>query len=254
MNHEGQAVIYKIVNVMNAKFYVGSTVNFLTRRRKHLRELRKGVHHCPALQASWKKHGEDAFVFRVVEVVEDAAHLHAIEQKWLDEHHGKEYCYNYARYTDNPNRGRPLGESHSRAIAEGVRRFYANNPSPNLGKKHSEEAKAKMRKNRAGKPVSELTKDLIRQSRLGTKASEETRAKLSAMRKGKVKSDAHLAKYNKPIMEVSSGIIYPSLKAVKEAFDMSPGMLAKALAADRPLLRGKNAGRHFKYVDPVSQG
>ena len=105
-----------------------------------------------------------------------------------------------------------------------------------------------MSRNRSGKPVSDLTKDLLRQANMGKKASDETKAKLSVIRKGRVRSEDHAAKFNKPIVEVVSGVVYPSLKAVKEAFDMSPGMLAKALAADRPLTRGKNKGKHFKYL------
>lgn len=248
MDYTGKAVIYKIINVENAKFYVGSTVVINARWRKHIRELRTNKHHCPHLQAAWNKYGESSFVFRVVEVVNDPTQLNAVEQTWLDEHHGTANCYNYARYTDNSNRGVVLNDTHRAAISVALKEFYKENPHPARGRKHTEESKQKMSINRSGKPVSDLTKDLLRQANMGKKASDATKAKLSAIRKGQVRSEEHAAKFNKPIVEVVSGVVYPSLKAVKDAFDMSPGMLAKALAADRPLTRGKNKGKHFKYL------
>lgn len=248
MDYTGKAVVYKIINLINAKFYVGSTVKVKERFRTHRRHLRAGKHHCPHLQQAWNKYGEAAFVFKVIATVEDPSELHAVEQVFLDEHHGSAQCYNYARYTDNSNRGVVRSPEHRAAISEALKAHYAKNAHPATGRAHSEESKALMSANRAGKAVSAETREKIRQSRLGTRASEATRAKLSAIRKGKERSADHAAQYNKPIIEITSGEVFPSLKAVKDRFDMSPGILAKALAADRPLLRGKNAGRHFRYV------
>lgn len=247
MDYTGKAVIYKIINLTNAKFYIGSTVKLKERFRKHRRELRANKHHCPHLQSAWNKYGEASFVFKVVEVVDDASKLHEVEQVLLDEHHGKEHCYNFARYTDNSNRGVIRSEPHKRALSEALKHYYAHNPSPNLGRKHKDESKQLMSQNRSGKTVTEETKEKLRRANLGKKASGETRALLSSQRKGKERSATHAAKYNKPILEVTTGEIFPSLKAVKERFGMSPGVLAKALAADKPMAKGKNIGLHFKY-------
>jgi group I intron endonuclease len=251
MDYTGKAVIYKIINIENAKFYIGSSIVVAARWRKHVRELRAGRHHCPHLQAAWNKYGEDSFVFRVVEVVDPASGLPAAEQRWLDEHHGKEHCYNFAKYVDNSNRGTVRADAHKAALSRALTEFYKNNPHPATGRVHSTGSRELMSKNRAGKAVSGATRELLRQANLGRTASAETRAKLSAQRKGRVRSEAHAAKYNKPIVEVTTGQVYESLKAVKEMFGMSPGMLAKALAADKPLAKGKNKGKHFKYVDPT---
>lgn len=250
MDYTGKAVIYKIINIQNAKFYIGSSTVLTARWRKHTRDLRANKHHCPHLQSAWNKYGEDSFVFRVVEVVELQEQLAAAEQRWLNEHHGQKHCYNFAKYVDNSNRGVVRAESHKQALSAALTEFYKNNPHHALGRQHSEESKQLMRSNRSGKPVAESTKELLRLANTGKTASAETRAKLSAQRKGKTRAPEHAAKFNKTIIEVVSGTVYPSLKAVKEAFGMSPGMLAKALAADKPLAKGKNAGKHFKYVDP----
>jgi group I intron endonuclease len=249
MDYTGKAIIYKIINIQNAKFYIGSSVVLAARWRKHTRDLRANKHHCPHLQAAWNKYGEDSFVFRVVEVVELPSDLQAVEQKWLNEHHGKGQCYNFAKYVDNSNRGTVRADAHKEALSKALKNFYEKNTHPAKGRKHTEASLQKMRQNRAGKPVSEATRDLLRQANLGRVASAKTKAKLSAQRKGKERSAAHAAAYNKAVIEVSSGGVYASLKEVKEFFGMSPGMLAKALAADKPLTKGKNKGKHFKYLD-----
>ena len=53
--------IYKIVNKINGKIYIGSSVNMKQRWQSHKYHLRRGVHHNPYLQNSWNKYGEDSF-------------------------------------------------------------------------------------------------------------------------------------------------------------------------------------------------
>lgn len=69
--------IYLIENKNTNKFYVGRTNNPAMRKRAHLSELRRGVHGNPKLQSSFKKHGEGAFEFKVV----DSAPSSKIEEK-----------------------------------------------------------------------------------------------------------------------------------------------------------------------------
>lgn len=248
MGGVGKATIYKIINLTNAKFYVGSTIDWNARVRTHRRKLRAGTHHCVPLQNSWNKYGEDAFVFRVVAEVDDFLDLREVEQVFLDEHHGGAQCYNVARYTDNSTRGVPCSTARKGRISEALKLYYAENQHPMLGIARSAETRALIGAKRAGKVVSEETKAKLREANLGKVYSEETRAKLSAFHKGRTRSGEHAAKYNKPVLEVTSGVVFPSLKAVKEAFGISPGSLSEALAADRPLTRGKNIGRHFRYA------
>lgn len=56
-------IVYKIINTVNNKFYVGSTKNFVRRKGQHLSELRRGVHHSIVLQRAWDKYGESNFIF-----------------------------------------------------------------------------------------------------------------------------------------------------------------------------------------------
>jgi group I intron endonuclease len=240
--------VYQILNLVNGKFYVGSTINTTARWRTHLRKLRRGNHHCPHLQAAWVKYGEESFSFNVIKTCA-VADVNKLEQEFLDQHHGSEHCYNLAKYVDNSNRGIQLQDSHKKAISTALKDYFRLNGSFNTGRKHSEEAKALMSKNRSGIPVSPEKKEKLRVANLGKKYGEETRKKLSLLRKGKQKSEEHIAKYNKAIIEVTTGEVFPSLKVVKERFAMSPGQLSKALKRDQPLQKGKNSGKHFRYLD-----
>ena len=55
--------IYKIVNTVNGKKYVGSAVDIKRRWQAHKLRLRKNNHHSPKLQNAWNKHGESSFTF-----------------------------------------------------------------------------------------------------------------------------------------------------------------------------------------------
>jgi len=75
--------IYKIINVVNNKFYVGSAVRLSRRRTRHFSELRTNRHNNAKLQAAWNKYGESSFIFVVVEELPDDADLLAAEDRWL---------------------------------------------------------------------------------------------------------------------------------------------------------------------------
>lgn len=66
------ACIYKITNLINGKFYIGSTIRpFYIRKYEHKRELRLNTHSNNYLQNSWNKYGESSFKFEVLEKIEN---------------------------------------------------------------------------------------------------------------------------------------------------------------------------------------
>ena len=252
MNYDGQAVVYQIFNLKTCAFYVGSTVQLSKRWRTHRRKLNAGKHHCPHLQNAWNKYGVESFELRVVQIVEDFSVLMDEEQKWLDKYHGQESCYNYAKYVDSSARGIKFMPEHKKAISEGLKNYYKNNPSPALGVPMSEETKQKLSAAKIGVKKTEEHKEKLRQANLGKKATVETKQKLSLLRKGKVKGPEWIAKYNKAIIEVSSGKLYNSLKEAKEIYGMSSGTLSTALKKDGPITSGRFAGLEFRYAKQLT--
>lgn len=76
--------IYKITCISNEKFYIGSSNKLRNRITEHKRVLRKGTHPNSKLQRAWNKYGEEAFIFEVVEIVDEVSLLLAREQFWMD--------------------------------------------------------------------------------------------------------------------------------------------------------------------------
>lgn len=75
--------IYKITNIHNGKFYIGSSKNIKKRISTHKTQLRKQAHPNIILQRAWNKYGESGFVFEIVEeVIPDL--LLSVEQSYLD--------------------------------------------------------------------------------------------------------------------------------------------------------------------------
>lgn len=123
---KGKSGIYKIVNLVNGKLYVGSTVNLYNRKSQHFSSLMTNCHKNPYLQNAFNKYGINTFKFEVLEYVEDVDKLIEREQYYLDIYFdNKNKCYNVL-----PTAGSPLGVKHSDetklklAITGGAKPFY----------------------------------------------------------------------------------------------------------------------------------
>ncbi|MFA5323521.1 MAG: NUMOD3 domain-containing DNA-binding protein [Smithella sp.] len=167
--------IYKILNTVTGKCYVGSAVNLKKRRDEHFNLLRRGAHHSTKLQNSWGKHGEGAFVFEILETVSEKDSLISREQFWID----KLKAFGEGGYNMSPRAGSSLGVKHSEKSRLNMSRAH-------IGHRHSEETITKFKKRTAS---AETLAKLI-----GRKATPETRAKMSAARKGQTVSDETRAK------------------------------------------------------------
>ncbi len=75
--------IYKIVNRVNGKYYVGSSNNIGWRTYSHFHKLKLGKHENSHLQNAWNKYGESAFEIVIVEELPKELLL-ITEQKYLD--------------------------------------------------------------------------------------------------------------------------------------------------------------------------
>lgn len=77
------SVIYKILNTVNGKFYIGSTIDAKRRWKEHRSKLNKNKHINLHLQNSWNKYGESSFSFNIIKIVDNNAQYET-EQKYLD--------------------------------------------------------------------------------------------------------------------------------------------------------------------------
>lgn len=232
--------IYKIINVVNNKFYVGSAVNLSRRRARHFSELRNNCHNNGRLQAAWLKYGEQSFVFVVVEELPDDANLLAAEDVWLKEHVGKDHCYNIGVTATAPHLG------------------MSGELSPTWGHKHTEEAKTKIAAASKARVQTEEEKAKRRKSMRGHHVLASTRAKISAALSGEgnywfgKKRPDHGAKVSRAVVATSPDkktLEYDSIQALREASGMKPPTINRALKSGLPLKRGPYKGWSFKYLD-----
>jgi group I intron endonuclease len=133
--------IYQIKNLSTGMSYIGRTVDWPARKRRHLSDLRAGRHKNPRLQHSWSSRAEQEFEFKLVwpEVVE---RLEELESFVLEE------CFDTGR----------LYNAHKNSIGG----F--------LGQKHSEETKQKWSDARRGRKVSQQAKARQAESRKTSKS------------------------------------------------------------------------------------
>lgn len=151
--------VYKIVNKVNDKYYIGSTVNIRLRWNGHKSQLNRGVHHSIKLQRAWGKYGESSFEFIVVSFC-GVEEMFDIEQSYLDigfKKEKKKLIYNIA---------------DSAYFTAGDRHFM-------YGKTHSEKSKKLIREAR---------------SRQIIKHSEETKNKIGEAHKGRIQNRTSVEK------------------------------------------------------------
>ena len=118
--------IYKIVNLVNDKIYIGSAVILKNRKRDHFRTLKKNCHKNKYLQNAFNKYSENSFQFEIIEFVEDKNKLIEREQYYLNIYFdNQKNCYNIS-----PTAGSPLGVKYNdemklqSAISKGAKSFY----------------------------------------------------------------------------------------------------------------------------------
>lgn len=199
--------IYKITNTKNNHCYIGSAINLNRRWIGHRYNLNAQKHHSKYFQNAWIKYGRDSFTFEVL-LYCDKKNLLFFEQRAIDFYKPE---YNMCP-TAGSSLGRKLTEEHKAKIAKA-----------SLGRKHSEKAKALMSKNRSGKdipaeararqaealrgrstgPATQERKNAISNALKGHKLSQETKDKIAAKAKARNMSGENNPNYgNKASDEV----------------------------------------------------
>lgn len=100
--------IYKIVNTVNGKSYVGQSQNIKKRIAEHFRLLRANKHNNPRLQHAFNKYGEDAFGSFAEVICQDVNDLDTIEEAFLsgEANFPEPIFYNISDFAKAPMRGK----------------------------------------------------------------------------------------------------------------------------------------------------
>lgn len=159
--------IYRIINTVNGKIYIGSAVKLSRRKYIHFLRLTKGDHCNIKLQNAFVKYGAKSLSFEVIEFVDDKDKLIEREQHYIDffKPYKKKIGYNIS-----PTAGSTLGV-----------------PAWNKGITHSDATKEKLRLANVGKKIPKEVVEKCKATKLlrGTnRHTEESKRKISQGRIG----------------------------------------------------------------------
>lgn len=197
---QAKSGIYKIINSINNRFYIGCASNIRSRVSGHLYNLKRNIHPNIYLQRSWNKYGENAFKFEVVEFCEINV-LHAREHYWVTTLN----CLN-----------KKIG-------------FNIKPTDPNGCSIHSEETKEKLRIKNKGKKPSSLAIQKLKERKI----SESHKEILRLLRLHIDYKVLHRKKRGKKIIDTTTGIIYNSMAEVSEIFNIPKYELSRRLLGKR---------------------
>lgn len=186
--------IYKIINIVNEKCYIGSAVNFKQRWMDHKKLLNKNKHHSKHLQNTWNKYSKDNFKFEILLTCEKEELLD-YEQLHFDELKPE---YNICKIA-----GSSLGIKHTEETLKKLR-----NPK-------SEETKAKLKEAwKTRPPISEETREKHRLNMIGRDL-------------GKIYSEEQRVKLRKPKSEQGRENIRKAAKTRKPATEEAKANMSK---------------------------
>lgn len=239
------AVIYRITNMINNKYYIGSAESFARREWQHKNDLKRNAHKNPHLQASWNKYGEDAFVFEVLEEIPVDKNTFEVENTYLHACVGSRECYNINTDAIGMRTGIPhtketkalLSAKVQAALAEGRGGKFI--PSEETRRKMSEANKGNqgpkghIRTEEHRRKLSEASRG--NQHGLGKRHSEEAKNKLRR---------AVLAK-----LPNGQTRIFAGLSVMRDELGVSIGTTIRACGSGNPIKWGVLAGWVLSYAD-----
>ena len=235
-----EKVVYEIVNEINGKKYIGSTVDKKRRWREHKRRLRGNYHGNQHLQRAYNKYGSDSFKFIVIEQVDKISDLVQREQHYMDtlepEYNIKpkadksEFSEKTRKKISEWHKGNKLSEKTKKKISEAkkgnklsaeikrkISEAQSGKNNPLYGKHHSEETKEKIRKANKGK----------NNPNYGKEHSEETKEKMSEAHKGEKNTSSKLTdKKVKVILHLLDGDCF-TCKEIGKMYGVSKGTVNK---------------------------
>ncbi len=257
--------VYYILNIINGKRYIGSSVNIKQRWRAHLRELRNGIHCNSHLQRAFDKYGEAVFVFEILENTERTKCVQR-EQYYLDlllpEYNlssmagsllGYKHTFETRRKMSTAKKGKILSKEHRRKLSEALRgrkklpfseEHRKNISKARRGRHLSDETRAKISVALQGRkrgPLSEEHRRKISEAHKGKHHSEETKQKMSAAKSGDRNSfygKRHSAETRAKISRANTGERHPMYG--KHPSDETRARLSAAKKGKRHPLYGKH--------------
>jgi group I intron endonuclease len=242
------AVIYQITNMVNGKYYIGSAESFERRMWQHKYDLKKGNHKNPHLQASWNKHGEDAFVFEVIKIVPEGESTFEHENTYLHVHVGKYECYNVNTDAIGMRTGIKLTNVTKEKISVSRKGKTSGENHYRYGTTVSDEVKAKI--GAAQKGVKKAPRSYTEEGMAKIRAAAE--AGHYSHWEGRSHTEESKEKMSRPLVAMlpdRTERVFKSLTEVRDTFNTSIATLIRACKSGNPIAKGVLAGWVLSYQD-----
>lgn len=188
--------IYKVVNIINHKVYIGESTLTLDRRKtRHFYDANNELTDMPFHRAL-RKYGHDNFTWEIIEYCDSKEELDEMEFHYIKQYKSYENAgYNCTLGGDGVSgviySEERLQKCKERYHAGGYLRLIKKGSDHHMyGKQHTEETRAKMRKSLGGenhpnygKELPNATREALLKSKLGKSLTLEHKQKISKTRK-----------------------------------------------------------------------
>lgn len=243
--------VYKIVNQVNNKVYIGQSLDIEKRKEKHRNRT-----HNEHLKNAIEKYGKENFKFEVLFIADENEAKSKI-RKLLNENETKfikEYNALDNRFGYNINEGGRMGWKHTEASKQKMREArakqvfteasYKKGAEKRKGHLVSDETRKKIGLKSLGRKHSNETKEIIREksignkNKIGKKISDEAKQKIKEARaKQVIKS--------KKVVCVNTGEVFNSVKEAGEKYVINPKNIRKCCVGINKTAKGLS----WKYLE-----
>ena len=212
--------VYKIINNINQKVYVGQSINIKARWKDHINALNRGDSRCTLLQRAWNKYGQKNFSFEILELCSEDI-LDDVEIKYIKFYDSCNNGYNIelggnrnkhlSDETRQLIRKSHLGKTASPETRKKMSESRIGDKNPMYGRSHTDATKKKIGVNNKGKTshvISDVQREICRQANLGKTVSDDTRRKIGEANKGNIPHNKNM----RPVycIELHKSFINPS--------------------------------------------
>ena len=231
-------IIYSITNTINNKRYIGISQDYKNRKRVHEWAMKNNKHRNTKLQRAVNKYGYDNFKFEILEEVKTDDRIEALTLE-------NKYIIKYDTYKNGYNQSEGFeGSTLQKYSKERLEKMRVNMLGNTIweGRKHTEEAKAKISKAHKGKTVSLKTREKISKANKG-KAIGENNHFYGKNHTEETKSKIR-KKNGKPIVCIETSIKYDSINQCAKDMNIDRKGIERVLNGKYKQAKGYT----FKYI------
>ncbi len=240
-------IIYKAINRINGKEYVGQTTRSLSLRiAEHKYCSSKTIYSMPVYSAM-VKYGFENFDFFFIDSASSMEELNKKEEFYIKEFNT--LCpngYNVLPGGEN----RTVSDETKKKISAAKKGKFVGIDSPYWGQKYTEDRCKAISNGLKGRKNSEESNKKNSESHMGEKNNffgkkhtEETIKKMSEIKKGKKNPQTSL-RMSKKVICLDTGIIYDSVKKASEQMGIKKGGIAECARGELK----QTKGYRFKYL------